>query len=74
MGLGRERVELIDSQGKSSMLHYSGISEIELDLGGYPSGLYFIRVYTEQGSVVKKVVVEYFFAWLHYSPPQLSVV
>ena len=53
-----ERTELMDAQGRTHTQVHEKTSEVVLDLSGYASGLYFVTVHTEKGSVVKKVVVE----------------
>jgi hypothetical protein len=53
-----DRLELLDTQGRTHNSFYENSSEVRLDLSGYPSGLYFVSIYTEKGRVVKKVVVE----------------
>ena len=50
--------ELLDTRGVTHTAFHDKSSEVTLDLSGYPSGLYFVSVHTEEGSVVKKVVVE----------------
>ena len=57
-GLHIQRTELMDTQGRSHTQIHDNSSEVILDLTGYPSGLYFISIYTNKGSMVKKVVVE----------------
>ena len=51
-----ERIELLDTQGRTHNSFYENSSEVRLDLSGYPSGLYFVSIYTEKGRVVKKIV------------------
>ena len=53
-----DRLELLDTQGRTHNSFYENSSEVRLDLSGYPSGLYFVSIYTEKGRVVKKVVLE----------------
>ena len=53
-----ERIELLDTQGRTHNSFYENSSEVRVDLSGYPSGLYFVSIYTEKGSVVKKIVRE----------------
>ena len=54
--LNIERTDLLDTQGRTHAQVYEHTSEVVIDLSGYPSGLYYISVYTSKGSVVKKVV------------------
>jgi len=56
--LGIQRVDILDVQGQTQTQHYDNSREIQYDLQGYVSGLYFFSVDTEKGQVVKKVVVE----------------
>lgn len=56
-GLNIERTELLDTQGRTHTAYYDHSSEVRIDLRSYPSGLYFLSINTEEGSVVKKVVV-----------------
>ncbi len=53
-----DRIELLDTQGRTHNSFYENSSEVRLELSGYPSGLYFMSIYTEKGRVVKKVVLE----------------
>jgi len=52
------RTELLDLQGRTHTRFHENTSEVRLDLSGYPSGLYFVSIHTDKGTVVKKVVVE----------------
>ena len=56
--LGIQRVDILNVQGQIQSLHYDNVREIQYDLQGYVSGLYFFSVHTEKGQVVKKVVVD----------------
>ena len=53
-----DRIELLDTQGRTHNSFYENSSEVRLDLSGYPTGLYFVSIYTEKGRVVKKIVRE----------------
>ena len=56
--LSIQSIDVLDVQGQTQSLHYDNVQEIQYDLQGYVSGLYFFSVHTEKGQVVKKVVVE----------------
>lgn len=47
------KIELLDTNG--SVLEAS-TEESSLDISNYPNGLYFIKVYTDKGSEIKKIV------------------
>lgn len=53
-----QRIDILDTQGKTQTYFYDNILEIDINVVGYISGLYFISIYTDKGSLVKKVVVE----------------
>ncbi len=53
-----DRIELLDTHGVEHVSFHSASSEVTMDLSGYPSGLYYVSIYTEKGTVVKKVVVQ----------------
>ena len=50
--------ELLDTRGVTHTAFHDKSSEVTLDLSGYPSGLYFVSVHTDVGSVVKRIVLE----------------
>ncbi len=54
-----EKVSLLDLQGKE-LAAYKNIKQInfQLDLSDYPSGLYFLKVETLKGSLVKRLIVD----------------
>ena len=51
-----ENVEMYDAYGK--LLYEMNVNDhtVNLDLGGYAKGTYFVRVTTERGVVTKRVV------------------
>lgn len=48
-----ERIELMDSNGK---LLFIMINEEFFDISGYPTGLYFIRIYTNDKQTIRKII------------------
>ncbi len=55
---GSDRVELVDLSGK---IQYSGVLVSglnKLSVSGYSSAVYLLRVYTEKGVQVRKVVIQ----------------
>jgi len=53
-----QRIDILDIQGSMVTSLYNGTSEATLDLNGYAAGIYFVSIYTDRGTVVKRVVVE----------------
>ena len=53
-----ERIDILDPQGQSYQYYYEKEYNVQFDMSSYPSGLYFLSIYTAKGSVVKKVIVE----------------
>jgi len=53
-----ERIELMNAQGRTLAQSHDQTSEVRLDLSGNPSGIYYVSIYTDKGTVVKKLVVK----------------
>jgi L-lactate utilization protein LutB len=53
-----ENIEIFDIYGKKHHISYltSQISNHQINIAHLPAGVYFVKVYTEAGEVVKKVV------------------
>ena len=56
--IGMHRVTVFDAQGTQVLTQRVSGTVAELDLGGNPSGVYLVAVYTPKGIVCKKLVVE----------------
>jgi subtilisin-like proprotein convertase family protein len=54
------KVTLTDVQGRNIATEVEGLGsyQLKMRIGAVPSGIYFVKVQTERGSIVKKVVVE----------------
>lgn len=56
-------IELLDALGKPVGMVYSGLQEsgehaIDVDIRGYASGVYFVRLHTAVGTAIQKLVVQ----------------
>lgn len=50
--------EIIDIHGKTVLLQKAGNNELSFDISDLPKGLYFVRLITNKGIEVKKLVVQ----------------
>lgn len=53
-----DNIEIFDFLGKLMSSNQETGNEIKLDISSYPSGIYFIRLNTDQGFIVKKIIKE----------------
>ena len=51
-------VELYDVQGRIIQVNKADSDEVLIDVSGYNSGVYFVKVTTDFGSQIKKIVKE----------------
>lgn len=53
-----DKVEVFDVQGRLIQIHFDSMPTVQLDFSTYKVGTYFLKIYTAEGMVVKKVVKE----------------
>jgi len=52
-----QNVDIYNMGGQILRREVNDVSEVSIDLSGYPSGLYLARVHTDRGVVVKKILL-----------------
>jgi len=57
-GLIVEKIEVLDIVGRIVSVHYPNISSSnpKIDISNLNSGIYFIKIATNQGEIVRKVI------------------